>query len=117
MQCHGHLVASLRPAAAVATCRRWCISIRPITISLKVQEPLQVTRRGVFGLVSNSGEGMDVCKCIVPSRHGGTLNGRRVACPLVRLVAGEERWEAPDRSKVLSLKIEVESTKIVLSPA
>ncbi|GFY11133.1 uncharacterized protein TNCV_4471191 [Trichonephila clavipes] len=37
---------------------------------------------------------MDVCKCIVPLRHGGTLNSRRVASPLVRLVEGKERWEA-----------------------
>ncbi|GFY12065.1 uncharacterized protein TNCV_4975651 [Trichonephila clavipes] len=35
---------------------------------------------------------MDVCKCIVPVRHGVTLNSRRVARPLVRLVEGEERW-------------------------
>ncbi|GFY11894.1 uncharacterized protein TNCV_4973941 [Trichonephila clavipes] len=39
---------------------------------------------------------MDVCKCIVPSRHGGTLNSRRAASPLVRLVEGEERWDASD---------------------
>ncbi|GFT81915.1 uncharacterized protein TNCV_3908891 [Trichonephila clavipes] len=40
---------------------------------------------------------MDVCKCIVPSRQGGgTLNSRRATSPLVRLVDGEERWEAPD---------------------
>ncbi|GFX72175.1 uncharacterized protein TNCV_1954511 [Trichonephila clavipes] len=39
---------------------------------------------------------MDVCKCIVPARHGGTLNSRRVTSPLVRLVEGEERWEAFD---------------------
>ncbi|GFV38002.1 uncharacterized protein TNCV_3626221 [Trichonephila clavipes] len=32
----------------------------------------------------------------MPSRHGGTLNSRRAASPLVRLVEGEERWEAPD---------------------
>ncbi|GFV52303.1 uncharacterized protein TNCV_2673241 [Trichonephila clavipes] len=37
---------------------------------------------------------MDVCKCIVPLRHGGTLNSHRAASPLVWLV--EERWEAPD---------------------
>ncbi|GFW63957.1 uncharacterized protein TNCV_706631 [Trichonephila clavipes] len=36
---------------------------------------------------------MDVCKCIVPARHGGTLNSRRAASPLVWLVEGEERWE------------------------
>ncbi|GFX24626.1 uncharacterized protein TNCV_3344061 [Trichonephila clavipes] len=39
---------------------------------------------------------MDVYKCIVPSRHGGTLNSRRAASPLVRWVEGKERWEAPD---------------------
>ncbi|GFV11951.1 uncharacterized protein TNCV_3181821 [Trichonephila clavipes] len=39
---------------------------------------------------------MVVCKCIVPSWHGGTLNSRRAANPLVRLVEGEEKWEASD---------------------
>ncbi|GFW43708.1 uncharacterized protein TNCV_4770571 [Trichonephila clavipes] len=39
---------------------------------------------------------MDVCKCIVPSRHGGTINSRRAGSPLVRLVEREGRWEAPD---------------------
>ncbi|GFW84029.1 uncharacterized protein TNCV_1661981 [Trichonephila clavipes] len=39
---------------------------------------------------------MDVCKCVVPLRHGGTLNSRRAASPLVRFVEGEERWEDPD---------------------
>ncbi|GFT89274.1 transposable element Tcb1 transposase [Trichonephila clavipes] len=39
---------------------------------------------------------MDVCKCIVPSRHGGTLSSRRAASPLVRLVAGDERRESSD---------------------
>ncbi|GFU24490.1 hypothetical protein TNCV_2264501 [Trichonephila clavipes] len=39
---------------------------------------------------------MDACKFIVPSRYGGTLNSRRAASPLVRLVEGEERWEAFD---------------------
>ncbi|GFU22550.1 uncharacterized protein TNCV_1304421 [Trichonephila clavipes] len=48
------------------------------------------------GLVSNPGEDMDVCKCIVPSRHGGTLKSRRAASPLVRLMEWEERWEVPD---------------------
>ncbi|GFW06539.1 uncharacterized protein TNCV_2188721 [Trichonephila clavipes] len=48
------------------------------------------------GLGSNTGEDMDVGKCIVPLRHGGTLNSRRAASPLVWLVEGEERWEAPD---------------------
>ncbi|GFW37966.1 hypothetical protein TNCV_4631671 [Trichonephila clavipes] len=43
-----------------------------------------------------SEEDMDVCKCIMPLRHGGTLNSRRAASPLVRLVEREERWEALD---------------------
>ncbi|GFU67775.1 uncharacterized protein TNCV_3134401 [Trichonephila clavipes] len=47
-------------------------------------------------LGSNPGEDMDVCKCIVPSWHGGTLNSRRAASPLVRLVEREGRWEIPD---------------------
>ncbi|GFY30123.1 uncharacterized protein TNCV_4074361 [Trichonephila clavipes] len=38
---------------------------------------------------------MDVCKPIVPLWHGGTLNSRQAARPLVWLVEGEERWEAP----------------------
>ncbi|GFW80964.1 uncharacterized protein TNCV_3780431 [Trichonephila clavipes] len=49
---------------------------------------------------------MDVCKCKVPSRLGGTLNSRRVISSLVRLVEGEERWEAPDHSQgVLPLNL------------
>ncbi|GFY25414.1 hypothetical protein TNCV_2485341 [Trichonephila clavipes] len=43
------------------------------------------------GLSSNPGEDMDVCKCIVPSRHGDILNSRRTASPLVTLVTGDER--------------------------
>ncbi|GFV20587.1 hypothetical protein TNCV_776331 [Trichonephila clavipes] len=37
---------------------------------------------------------MPVCKCIVPLRHGGTLNNCRAASPLVRLVEGKDRCEA-----------------------
>ncbi|GFW80844.1 hypothetical protein TNCV_3779241 [Trichonephila clavipes] len=43
---------------------------------------------------SNPGEDMDVCKCIVPSRHSSTSNSRRAASPLVKLVEGEEWLEA-----------------------
>ncbi|GFY05200.1 uncharacterized protein TNCV_2206461 [Trichonephila clavipes] len=40
---------------------------------------------------------MDVCKCIVPSWHGGgTLNSSRAAAPLMRWVEGKERREVPD---------------------
>ncbi|GFX05189.1 hypothetical protein TNCV_1958451 [Trichonephila clavipes] len=33
-------------------------------------------------------------KCMVPLRHGGTLNSRQASSPLVWLVEGKERWEA-----------------------
>ncbi|GFV59201.1 uncharacterized protein TNCV_2339421 [Trichonephila clavipes] len=42
---------------------------------------------------------MNVCKCIVPSQHGDTLNSHRATSLLVRLVEGEERWQAPDYSQ------------------
>ncbi|GFV39544.1 hypothetical protein TNCV_1367851 [Trichonephila clavipes] len=48
------------------------------------------------GTGSNSGESMDVCKCIVPLWHGGTLSTHRAASSLMRLVEGEEIWEASD---------------------
>ncbi|GFV24660.1 uncharacterized protein TNCV_3339761 [Trichonephila clavipes] len=54
------------------------------------------------GLGSNPGEDMDVCKCIVPSRHGGTLNSRRATSPLVRLV---DRWDASDHPQGVILLI------------
>ncbi|GFS77386.1 hypothetical protein TNCV_4566201 [Trichonephila clavipes] len=61
---------------------------------------------------------MDVCKCIVPSRHGSTLNSRRAASSLVRLMEKEEKWEASlTTPKVLSLKIREESSQIVVSSA
>ncbi|GFU50328.1 uncharacterized protein TNCV_301611 [Trichonephila clavipes] len=66
-----------------------CLTSRPFGMLVSdVAVPL--------GLGSNAEEDMDVCKCIVPSRHGGTLNGLRTASPLVRLVEGEDRWEDPD---------------------
>ncbi|GFV18073.1 uncharacterized protein TNCV_168771 [Trichonephila clavipes] len=42
---------------------------------------------------------MDVCKCIVPSRLGVTLNSLRAASPVVKLVEGEESWEGSDHSQ------------------
>ncbi|GFW73770.1 uncharacterized protein TNCV_1542241 [Trichonephila clavipes] len=58
-----------------------------------------------LGLGSNPVEDMDVCKYVVTSRYRGTLNSRRAAGPLVRLVEGEERSEPPDHPRVFSLKI------------
>ncbi|GFW51034.1 uncharacterized protein TNCV_3593161 [Trichonephila clavipes] len=43
--------------------------------------------------------GVVVCKCIVPSRHGGALNSHPAVSPLVRFVEREERWEAPFPSR------------------
>ncbi|GFV00561.1 hypothetical protein TNCV_4130411 [Trichonephila clavipes] len=43
---------------------------------------------------------MDVCKCIVQLRHEDTLISRRAARPLVWLVEGEKKWEAPGHSQV-----------------
>ncbi|GFV44296.1 uncharacterized protein TNCV_4117731 [Trichonephila clavipes] len=40
---------------------------------------------------------MNVCKGAGPLQHGGTLNSRRAASPLERLVKGAERWETPDQ--------------------
>ncbi|GFU99151.1 hypothetical protein TNCV_1228651 [Trichonephila clavipes] len=50
---------------------------------------------GADCLVSNPRDGMNVRKCIAPSRHGGTLKSRRTASPLVRLGEGEDRWRPP----------------------
>ncbi|GFW90190.1 hypothetical protein TNCV_1790111 [Trichonephila clavipes] len=66
---------------------------------------------------SNSGESMDVCKCIVPLWQEGTLNSHRAASSLTRLVEREESWEAFDHLRMISLKIGVEPSQIVLSPA
>ncbi|GFS78241.1 uncharacterized protein TNCV_3172011 [Trichonephila clavipes] len=38
----------------------------------------------------------DVLPRGVPSWYGGTLNNHRESSLLVRLLEGEERWEAPD---------------------
>ncbi|GFY11828.1 uncharacterized protein TNCV_1530201 [Trichonephila clavipes] len=66
---------------------------------------------------SNPGEGIDICKSIVPLRHGGTLNSRRAASPLVRFVEGEERWEAPNHPQGVLPQNWEEPSKIVLSPS
>ncbi|GFU49043.1 hypothetical protein TNCV_2333301 [Trichonephila clavipes] len=49
----------------------------------------------------NPGEGMDVCKYVVPSRHGDTQNSCRAASPLVRLVEEQERWVVPHYLQVV----------------
>ncbi|GFW16927.1 hypothetical protein TNCV_2760551 [Trichonephila clavipes] len=42
---------------------------------------------------------------------------RRAARPFVRLVEGEDRWEAPDHQQSVLLKIRVEASKNVVLPA
>ncbi|GFV10882.1 zinc finger protein 112 [Trichonephila clavipes] len=59
---------------------------------------------------------LDKRNTIVPLWHGDTLNSHRAASPLVRLVEREEIWEASDHLRMLSLKIGVEPSRIVLSP-
>ncbi|GFU31192.1 hypothetical protein TNCV_1741911 [Trichonephila clavipes] len=44
-----------------------------------------------YAASSNPGEGMAVCKCIVPLRYVGTLSICGAACPLERLVEGEDK--------------------------
>ncbi|GFT15846.1 hypothetical protein TNCV_3314431 [Trichonephila clavipes] len=65
----------------------------------------------------NPREGMDVCKWRVPLRHGGTVNSSRTESPFVKLMEGEERGKPLTIPKAFSLKIGVEPSQIVLSPA
>ncbi|GFT06426.1 uncharacterized protein TNCV_3355661 [Trichonephila clavipes] len=72
--------------------------IRSLSNSLNCEKCLLARLPGMFRLQKSSynrwslglnpGEGLDICKCIVPSRHGGTLNSRRAAS-LVMLVEGK----------------------------
>ncbi|GFY25694.1 DDE_3 domain-containing protein [Trichonephila clavipes] len=67
-------------------------------------------------LGSNPEECMNVCKCIVSSRHRGILNSRRAASSLVRLVE-EEDARPQTILGVFSLKIGEETNQSQLSPA
>ncbi|GFV26927.1 hypothetical protein TNCV_1753861 [Trichonephila clavipes] len=69
----------------------------------------------LLGLGSNLGEDMDVCKRIVPFRHGGTLNSSRVASPLVRLVEGEERLMAQKLFAVVKNECALESADSLMN--
>ncbi|GFV95044.1 uncharacterized protein TNCV_1030421 [Trichonephila clavipes] len=71
---------------------------RNMHFSLRILIPNYVSCRPTDTVVSDAdcgpGEDMDVCKCIVPLRYGGTLNSLRAASSLVWLVEGEESREA-----------------------
>ncbi|GFU53651.1 hypothetical protein TNCV_1470561 [Trichonephila clavipes] len=49
-----------------------------------------------------------------PLRYGGTLNSGEAASPFLRLLEGEELWEAPDHPQA-SLKFGLEPIQIVKS--
>ncbi|GFV51566.1 hypothetical protein TNCV_3729371 [Trichonephila clavipes] len=69
-------------------------------LSLKITDD----RFSLVNLGSKAGESMDVCKCLVPLKHG-TSNSHRAASPLVKLVEGEERWETPNNSRYSPSKL------------
>ncbi|GFY05598.1 hypothetical protein TNCV_4402651 [Trichonephila clavipes] len=59
----------------------------------------------------------DVCKCMVPSWYGNTVSSCRVSSPLVRGWWKRKRSGRPlTTPRMFSLKIGVETSKIVLSP-
>ncbi|GFW14560.1 hypothetical protein TNCV_2358841 [Trichonephila clavipes] len=86
--CHGHYPTALSRAQKILYPLQWLATLNAVPL----------------GLCSNPGEDTDVCKCKVSSRHGGTLNSRRAASPLVRLVEGE-RGERPLTPQGFYLKI------------
>ncbi|GFU18194.1 hypothetical protein TNCV_2033441 [Trichonephila clavipes] len=86
------------------------IKSRPSTIEVNDADCCAVR----FGFKCRRRHG-DVCKCIVPLRHGGTLNSRRAASPLVRLVEEEERLNLAI-PRGFFLKSEMEPSEIVFSP-
>ncbi|GFV15431.1 uncharacterized protein TNCV_4834571 [Trichonephila clavipes] len=80
---------------------RWIVRSVPLEIvgSSGHEKWLATVTTVPLGLGSNPGEDMDVCKCIVPLQHGGTLTSRRATSPLLRLMEGDEMWEAPGNSQ------------------
>ncbi|GFX88697.1 uncharacterized protein TNCV_4636181 [Trichonephila clavipes] len=82
-----YMVPHLKEIPASGECTRSAME--------KLQPNRNKKKFTLSGLGSYPGEDMDVCKCIVLLRPGGTLNSRRAASPLVWLVEGEKRWEAP----------------------
>ncbi|GFV53022.1 HTH_Tnp_Tc3_2 domain-containing protein [Trichonephila clavipes] len=53
---------------------------------------------------------MDICKCIVPLRHGDTLNRRRAASPVVWLVEGDQgflplNWGGTEQKRTVTCMV------------
>ncbi|GFV70191.1 hypothetical protein TNCV_2553351 [Trichonephila clavipes] len=55
--------------------------------------------------VLNPSPMFDVCKCIVPCGSTATLNSRRAASPLLRLLRGEKKWETLDPPRIFFFKL------------
>ncbi|GFW72952.1 hypothetical protein TNCV_830751 [Trichonephila clavipes] len=96
----GTTFGSPEPASSVAekgnrAIRHYLAKLREFLIS-NFGFLFTIPKRIRKGLGSNPGEDVGVCKCIVPSRHGGTLNSRRATSPPVMVVARDEMWEAPN---------------------
>ncbi|GFY17813.1 uncharacterized protein TNCV_1075481 [Trichonephila clavipes] len=97
-------------------CKSHTLTILQASLSRSPGIVVRDADRCFVGPWFESGEDMDVCKCVVSSRHGGTVKRSRVAISIVKLVEGEERWEVRDHPRVFSLKIGVEPSQIMLSP-
>ncbi|GFX56177.1 hypothetical protein TNCV_3062631 [Trichonephila clavipes] len=52
------------------------------------------------GLGLNPGEGMNVCKCIVPSRHGDTLNR-----PLLSPGCSSQNWDRTEQNRAITYMV------------
>ncbi|GFT94904.1 uncharacterized protein TNCV_1472071 [Trichonephila clavipes] len=81
--------------------------IRPLPNSLNCEKCLLARLPGMFRLPKSSYNWRGLGSNPDSLLHGGTLNSRRAASPLVKFVEGEERWEAPDPPRMFSLKIGV----------
>ncbi|GFU36486.1 cullin-4A [Trichonephila clavipes] len=80
---------TLNPSRA-QTSSRWCSVV--VRRGGGCQVPTQVWSSSLDhvskGLGSNTREGMNVCKCIVPSQHGGILNSHKSS----PVVGGRKSW-------------------------
>ncbi|GFV10137.1 hypothetical protein TNCV_3660891 [Trichonephila clavipes] len=105
---NGWIFAGLRGCALEIMCeissivvlKEEALSTSSHNEKITVQKCLAIIAE-VQGLGSNPEEGIDVCRCIVPSWHGGgTLNSCRASCKSsrvvkTRVVKGEERRGGP----------------------
>ncbi|GFY25561.1 hypothetical protein TNCV_2486811 [Trichonephila clavipes] len=84
-RCRSILVFNIVVGRAIIT----VVSKKSYPLLFAVAHPVEwlaTLTSGPLELGSSPGEDMDVCGCIVHSLHGGTLNSRRAANPLLTLV-------------------------------